>query len=114
MCVKQYTIPPTEKEERSIVLEKGSSITIPIVAIHYDPKYFPEPDKFDPDRFSEENKAAIVSGSYMPFGVGPRNCIGKIQSNCSLEKLGNNVLCFRVKVCSFGNQSNGGPPFIEV
>lgn len=78
MCVKKYVIPPSEKEEEFVVLEKGSSIVIPIVAIHYDPKYFPEPEKFDPERFSEENKGLLVSGSYMPFGVGPRNCIGKI------------------------------------
>lgn len=54
-------------------------VLIPAVGIHYDPKYFPNPNKFDPDRFSDENKSSIVPGSYIPFGVSPRNCIGITQ-----------------------------------
>lgn len=42
----------------------------------FNPKYFPEPETFNPDRFSDENKSNIVPGTYVPFGVGPRNCIG--------------------------------------
>lgn len=41
-----------------------------------DPKYFPDPEKFDPYRFSDENKDKIQSGSFLPFGIGPRMCIG--------------------------------------
>lgn len=44
-------------------------------ALHRDPKYFPNPEKFDPERFSDENKHKIVPFSYVPFGSGPRNCI---------------------------------------
>lgn len=57
-------------------IEKGRSIYIPIVAIQNDPKYFPNPERFDPERFSEENRAKIVPGTFIPFGAGPRNCIG--------------------------------------
>lgn len=49
---------------------------IPIHCFHNDPQYFPEPDKFDPHRFSEENRKNIDLDTYMPFGIGPRNCIG--------------------------------------
>lgn len=49
----------------------------PIYGLHHDPEYFPEPNKFDPERFSDENKNSFPSGAYMPFGMGPRNCIGK-------------------------------------
>lgn len=57
--------------------EKGIAILVPVYGLHHDPKYFPEPDRFNPERFSNENRGNIVPGSYMPFGVGPRNCIGE-------------------------------------
>ena len=41
-----------------------------------DPQFFYEPDKFIPERFSEENKHLIDLSVFMPFGVGPRMCIG--------------------------------------
>jgi cytochrome P450 family 9 len=53
---------------------------IPVWALHRDPKYFPNPSKFDPERFSEENKHNILPMTYCPFGLGPRNCIGKLNS----------------------------------
>lgn len=56
--------------------QKGLNIWIPIYGFHHDPQYFPNPDKFDPERFSDENKHLINQDAYMPFGVGPRQCIG--------------------------------------
>lgn len=76
VCVRQYTISPVKPDELPLTIPEGTQILIPIRAIHFDPKYFPNPDRFDPDRFSEENKHNIIPGSYFPFGVGPRNCIG--------------------------------------
>ncbi|XP_065080340.1 probable cytochrome P450 9f2 isoform X1 [Ochlerotatus camptorhynchus] len=58
------------------VIEKGNTLWIPILAIHHDPKYYPCPERFDPERFSEENRSRITPGTYLPFGAGPRNCIG--------------------------------------
>lgn len=58
-------------------MQPGEGIWIPIYAIHHDPQYFPEPKKFDPERFSDDNKSSINPLSFIPFGVGPRNCIGK-------------------------------------
>lgn len=51
-------------------------ILYPIYSIQHDEKYFPKPEKFDPERFSDENKHTIKPGTYVPFGIGPRNCIG--------------------------------------
>ncbi|WAQ94506.1 CP3AO-like protein [Mya arenaria] len=56
--------------------EKGMDITFSTNAIHRNPKYWPEPERFDPERFSPENKQKIYPYSYIPFGGGPRNCIG--------------------------------------
>lgn len=57
-------------------VDKDVSLMIPVWNFHRDPKYFPNPGKFDPDRFSEENRDKIDPDTYLPFGVGPRNCIG--------------------------------------
>lgn len=57
-----YTIPNTD-----VVLEKGTQIVIPIAAIQRDPKYFPNPDEFIPDRFNAENSEGktFVTRPYM-------------------------------------------------
>jgi cytochrome P450 len=71
-CTKTYKIPDTD-----IVLEKGILTVVPVLALHYDPKYYPDPERFDPERFSEEEKAKRHHYVYLPFGEGPRICIGK-------------------------------------
>lgn len=71
-CESKYTLPETD-----VILEKDDLIVIPVYALHHDPKYYPKPEKFDPDRFTRENKESRKQFSYMPFGEGPRMCIGK-------------------------------------
>uniref|UniRef100_A0A1B6EZI3 Cytochrome P450 n=2 Tax=Cuerna arida TaxID=1464854 RepID=A0A1B6EZI3_9HEMI len=70
-CTQTYQVP-----QSSLVIEKGTKVLIPVFALQHDPLYFPDPDKFDPERFSPENKSKIVQGTYLPFGDGPRICIG--------------------------------------
>nr|QZM07472.1 cytochrome P450 monooxygenase CYP9EK3 [Lasioderma serricorne] len=76
LCVRNYIIPAEKPNEQPYWIKKGELVIIPNIGLHYDPQYFPNPDQFDPDRFSDENKKNIVPGSYIPFGSGPRNCIG--------------------------------------
>ncbi|XP_055312523.1 probable cytochrome P450 9f2 isoform X2 [Sitodiplosis mosellana] len=74
VCVKDYTF--DDGEGLTFKVEKGTPFLFPIYGIQNDPKHFPIPDRFDPERFNEENKDRIIPGTYIPFGIGPRNCIG--------------------------------------
>ncbi|XP_056641777.1 cytochrome P450 9e2-like [Diorhabda sublineata] len=75
ICTKPYTIQPSTLEERPIDLKQGTVVVFPVFGIHRDPEYFPNPERFDPERFNDENKHKIRSYSYLPFGSGPRGCI---------------------------------------
>ncbi|RDD40234.1 Cytochrome P450 3A41 [Trichoplax sp. H2] len=55
---------------------KGAIILIPVYGIHHHQLYWVEPEKFDPDRFTKEEKGKREPCCYLPFGYGPRNCIG--------------------------------------
>ncbi|XP_076164166.1 cytochrome P450 6k1-like [Ptiloglossa arizonensis] len=59
-----------------LVLEKGTPVYISMIGMHHDPEYFPDPQKYDPDRFTEENKQKRPNFVYFPFGEGPHICIG--------------------------------------
>jgi cytochrome P450 family 6 len=74
ICTKPYRIPGTDVD-----LEKDIRVFIPVMGLHYDPKYYPEPERFDPERFSDKQKKSRPPYSYLPFGEGPRICIGELQ-----------------------------------
>jgi cytochrome P450 family 6 len=63
-------------ELSGMVIEKGVSVFVPVFAIHKDPKIYPNPDKFDPERFTVAETKKRHPYTFLPFGEGPRNCIG--------------------------------------
>ena len=75
-CCSDYEL-PTPTATGTITLPGGTGVYIPVLGLHFDATYFPEPEKFDPDRFTEENKHSRPNYTHLPFGEGPRMCIGK-------------------------------------
>lgn len=103
ICVKDYDYDDGTLKFR---IDKGTMLMIPIYPIHHDAEYYPEPEKFDPERFSDENNHNIRSCTFMPFGVGPRMCLGKIIlslnviNSCDLH-----IYDFRISIRSNVNKS---------
>nr|XP_056722564.1 cytochrome P450 3A21-like [Euleptes europaea] len=63
-------------EINGLIIPKGVVVMVPPYVLHLDPEYWPEPKEFRPERFSKEMKEKIDPYVFMPFGAGPRNCIG--------------------------------------
>lgn len=77
VCTKNLTVPPALPGGKELTIEAGMAIWIPVYGFHHDPKYYPNPEKFDPERFNAENKETIDPYTFFPFGLGPRKCIGE-------------------------------------
>jgi len=72
--VKDYEM---QYDDKKFVIEKGKYFYIPIFGIHHDERYYNNPEKFDPERFSDENRKNIDPDTYLPFGkliVNPTEC----------------------------------------
>lgn len=98
---EDYKVPGTNH-----TIHKGQVIVVPTYGIHHDPEYFPEPEKFDPHRFSADELNKRNNMTWLAFGDGPRNCIGlrfaMMQSRIGLITLLRN---FEFSVCSKTTQS---------
>lgn len=57
---------------------KEAQVLIALSAMHRDPQYFPYPDAFMPARWTKELAARLPHCAYMPFGAGPRMCLGAV------------------------------------
>lgn len=75
-----YKVPGTK-----YTLKKGDCIQIAINGLHHDPEYFPNPGKFDPERFSPENKGKINQYAYLPYVSHILHCIFKINIRFSIN-----------------------------
>jgi cytochrome P450 len=57
-------------------IDRGWIVVLNVIGMHHDPANFPAPSRFDPERFLGDREKAIPRGAYLPFGAGPRVCIG--------------------------------------
>ena len=70
MCAEPYQI-------AGFTIPKGGALNAPQYAVHRDPRWWPDPDRFDPDRFTDEAKQGRPRYAYFPFGGGSRQCIAE-------------------------------------
>ncbi|KAK3895535.1 hypothetical protein Pcinc_000773 [Petrolisthes cinctipes] len=79
--------------------DPGDIVQFPIYSFHHDPKYWTDPEVFRPERFLPENKGNINKNTFMPFGIGPRYCIGKPFAIMAVKTvLAKLLLAFNVKL----------------
>ncbi|KAK9509248.1 hypothetical protein O3M35_006603 [Rhynocoris fuscipes] len=69
ICIRETTI-------NGLNIQPGIKLFIPTLGLHMDPEYYPQPEKFLPERFSNENRTKLNKFVYLPFGEGPRICLG--------------------------------------
>lgn len=79
ICKRPYVL--VNSNDTTVELQMGDSVCIPTYALHMDTKYFPKPNKFDPERFNDANRQLIRAGTYFPFGFGPCKWIRFFECN---------------------------------
>jgi cytochrome P450 len=75
-----YILPRVAEQEVSIAgyeIAKGAELVLWVYFCHRDPRWFPEPDLFNPDRFLQGSSGILHPHAYLPFGAGSRTCIGR-------------------------------------
>nr|XP_033323894.1 cytochrome P450 9e2-like [Megalopta genalis] len=120
-CSKDFELPPAVPGGKPFTVKKGTNLWIPVHAIQTDPKYYDNPDQFDPDRFLQDGKRILGSGTYMPFGIGPRICIGirfatiemkvmifYILARCDLKNCSKTEIPLKLSVNVLGNVARDG------
>lgn len=73
-ATKPYVLENRNGEK--VVINPGDAVWLPAFILQNDAQYYPNPSVFDPERFNDDNRKAHVPGTYAPFGLGPRDCIG--------------------------------------
>jgi len=66
----------SDDQADDLVIPKGSTVVVFVYGAHHSAKYWENPERFDPERFSKANEKLHNQFAYLPFGAGPRGCIG--------------------------------------
>ncbi|KAH8402135.1 hypothetical protein KR009_010004, partial [Drosophila setifemur] len=81
-------------------LTSGTPVYISVLGLHRDPQHWPNPNSFDPERFSPEQRQQHHPMTYLPFGAGPRGCIGTLLGQLEIKVGLTHILKnYRVELC---------------
>lgn len=121
VCTKDFELPPALPGDKPYVVKKGSAIWFPVYGLHRDPKYFDDPNRFNPERFLNADHKGNNLNAYLPFGLGPRMCIGNrfalletkvmlvhLLARCVLKPCKKTVYPMRYSKSTFGILADGG------
>jgi len=101
VCMEDITI-------AGIAVEKDCAVQIPIPVIHRDPRYFPDPEKFIPERFLKDHGSDSNTQAFLGFGQGPRSCTGRRLATLSIMMTMAHILrIFKITAC------NGTPSVLK-
>ena len=93
-----------------VKIPKDTGLWIPVYSIHRDPEFYPDPEKFDPERFSADGKQSRDQYTYLPFGHGPHSCIAVRFAQLQMKL----VLARVVKKYRFEVDADAGPPDVQL
>ena len=79
-CTRDWKFPDSSGHS-NVTLPRGIATYIPVYGIHHDPQYYPDPERFDPERFTQENMKKRHQFTYLAFGGGLRICLGEFQEH---------------------------------
>jgi cytochrome P450 len=65
-----------DDEVAGVSIPKGSTVVVFVHGVHHSPKYWENPESFEPERFAKANEKGHTPFAWAPFGAGPRGCIG--------------------------------------
>jgi cytochrome P450 family 9 len=122
LCIKDFELPPALPGMKPFTIKEGQGIWVPVYGLQHDPNYFEEPGKFDPERFlGERKKDSLNCGAYLPFGLGPRMCIGNrfalletkvllfhLLSRCNLKTCEKTPIPLKIAKDGFNMKPEGG------
>lgn len=74
VCTETATL--CGSDGQTCTLQPGNIVMLPVLGLHTDERYWNDPENFDPDRFFDERQDKLIRYAYLPFGEGPRQCLG--------------------------------------
>ncbi|XP_028824282.1 cytochrome P450 17A2 isoform X3 [Denticeps clupeoides] len=110
--VSPILIPHVAMQDTSIGLHripKGTRVLVNMWAIHHDPKHWDQPDCFQPERFLDSAGQKVTPPSFMPFGAGPRVCVGESLARTELFLFLGRLL----QRCHLGIPQGTAPPDLQ-